>query len=113
MCYHTHNHAGVAGLQIMLINFHLTSKESRAQSNYLFSNSISAALSDQFMIVKSVGEHQPSLSPSPKIFVRFSLPPGISMSGLEKISIIIRQQQKVSPQKSKSPPSFHHDVSVE
>jgi len=32
--------------------------------------------SDQFMIVKSVGEHQPSLSPSPKLFVRFSLPPG-------------------------------------
>ena len=40
--------------------------------------------SDQFTIVKSVGEHKPSLSPSPKIFVRFSLPPGISMSGLEK-----------------------------
>jgi hypothetical protein len=32
--------------------------------------------SDQFTIVKSVGEHQPSLSPSPKFFVRFSLPPG-------------------------------------
>jgi hypothetical protein len=30
----------------MLINFHLTSKESRAQSN-LFSNSISAALMDR------------------------------------------------------------------
>jgi len=43
--------------------------------------------SDQFTIVKLVGEHQPSLSPSPKIFVRFSLPPGISMSGLEKISL--------------------------
>jgi len=43
--------------------------------------------SDQFTIVKSVGEHQPSLSPLPKFFVRFSLPPGISMSGLEKISL--------------------------
>ena len=32
MCYHTHHHAGVAGLQIMLINFHLTSKESRAHT---------------------------------------------------------------------------------
>ncbi len=38
-------HITMPGLQgqIMLINFHLTSKESRAQSN-LFSNSISAAL---------------------------------------------------------------------
>jgi hypothetical protein len=42
MCYHTHNHAGVAWTN-NAINFHLTSKESRTQSN-LFSNSISAAL---------------------------------------------------------------------
>ncbi len=49
----------------------------------LFSNSISIRLildtyrSDQFTIVKLVGEHQPSLSPSPKNFIHFSLPPGI------------------------------------
>jgi len=60
----------------------------------MFSDSFSFRLildtyrSDQFTIVKSVGEHQPSLSPSPKFFVRFSLPPGISMSGLEKNSLI-------------------------
>jgi len=51
MWYHTHNHAGVAGLQIMQNNFHLTSKESRAQSN-LFSNSISAAL--QHMLARRI-----------------------------------------------------------
>jgi len=59
----------------------------------LFSDSFSVRLildtyrSDQFTIVKSVGEHQPSLSPSLKFFIRFSLPPEISMSGLEKISL--------------------------
>jgi len=59
----------------------------------LFSDSFSVRLildtyrSDQLTIVKSVGEHQPCLSPSPKFFVRFSLPPGIFMSGLEKISL--------------------------
>jgi hypothetical protein len=46
-------------------------------------------LTDQFYDCKSVGEHQPSLPPSPKFFVRFSLPPGISMSGLEKSVIDI------------------------
>ncbi len=54
LCYHTHNHAGVAGLQIMLINFHLSSKESRAQSN-LFSNSISAALMVAHIYCRGVG----------------------------------------------------------
>jgi len=38
----------------MLINFHLSSKESRAQSN-LFSNSISSALNSRFF-----GGHQQS-----------------------------------------------------
>jgi len=61
----------------------------------LFSDSFSVRLildtyrSDQFTIVKLVGEHQPSLSPSPKFFVRFLLPPGISMSGLEKSVLFV------------------------